>query len=308
MEQNNTFSKVAELWKADKKQYVKKSTYAAYCLLIQSHLLPDLGGKEDIREEDVQGLVNRKLESGLSQKTVRDILVVLKMILRYGAKYGQLSSHQIDIIFPTDREKSDLEVLTLAHQRQLMSYVKDHFTFLNLGIYICLSTGLRIGEVCALQWDDVDVASGVIRVNKTIQRIYLVDGEEKNTELIIDKPKTKNSIREVPMTKDLLALVRPLKKIVRSDFYVLTNAATPTEPRTYRCYFNKLQQQLGLPKMRFHGLRHSFATRCIESKCDYKTVSVLLGHSNISTTLNLYVHPNLDQKKKCIDTMNRLLK
>lgn len=308
MEQNNTFSKVAELWKADKKQYVKKSTYAAYCLLIQSHLLPYLSEKEDIREEDVQWLVNRKLESGLSQKTVRDILVVLKMILRYGAKYGLLPGHQIDVIFPTDREKQDLEVLTLAHQRQLMSFVKDHFTFLNLGIFICLSAGLRIGEVCALQWDDVDIASGVIRVNKTIQRIYLVDGEEKYTELIIDKPKTKNSIREVPMTKDLLALVRPLKKIVRSDYYVLTNAATPTEPRTYRCYFNKLQQQLGLPKMRFHGLRHSFATRCIESKCDYKTVSVLLGHSNISTTLNLYVHPNLEQKKKCIDTMNRMLK
>ena len=308
MKQNNSFSKVAELWKADKKQYVKKSTYAAYCLLIQSHLLPDLGEKEDIREEDVQRLVNRKLESGLSQKTVRDILVVLKMILRYGAKYGLLPGHQIDVIFPTDREKQDLEVLTLAHQRQLMSFVKDHFTFLNLGIYICLSAGLRIGEVCALQWDDVDVTSGVLRISKTLQRIYLVDGEEKHTEVIVDKPKTKNSIREVPMTRDLLALVKPLKKVVRSDFYVLTNAATPTEPRTYRCYFNKLQQQLGLPRMRFHGLRHSFATRCIESKCDYKTVSVLLGHSNISTTLNLYVHPNLEQKKKCIDTMNRLLK
>ena len=308
MEQNNTFSKVAVLWKADKKQYVKKSTYAAYCLLIQSHLLPDLGDKVDIREEDVQGLVNRKLESGLSQKTVRDILVVLKMIMRYGTKYGLLPSHQIDVIFPTDREKQDIEVLTLAHQRQLMTFVKDHFTFLNLGIYICLSAGLRIGEVCALQWDDVDVVSGVIRISKTLQRIYLVDGEEKYTELIVDKPKTKNSIREVPMTRDLLALVKPLKKVVRSDFYVLTNAATPTEPRTYRCYFNKLQQQLGLPRMRFHGLRHSFATRCIESKCDYKTVSVLLGHSNISTTLNLYVHPNLEQKKKCIDTMNRLLK
>ena len=131
---------------------------------------------------------------------------------------------------------------------------------------------------------------------------------EKSTELIVDKPKTKNSIREVPMTRDLIALVRPLKKVVRGDFYVLTNAPSPTEPRTYRVYFNKLLLQLGLPKMRFHGLRHSFATRCIESKCDYKTVSVLLGHSNISTTLNLYVHPNLEQKRKCIDTMGKLLK
>ena len=308
MEQKTTFSKVAELWKADKKQYVKKSTYAAYALLIQSHLLPELGEQEEVSEEDVQSFVNQKLEAGLSQKTVRDILVVLKMILRFGAKRGYWPLRQIDIIFPTERERQDIEVLTLANQRQLMSYVKEHFTFLNLGIFICLNAGLRIGEVCALQWDDIDVTAGVIRVSKTIQRIYLVDGDEKYTELIIDKPKTKNSIREIPMTRDLLSLVRPLKKIVRGDFYVLTNAANPTEPRTYRSYFNKLQKELGLPKMRFHGLRHSFATRCIESKCDYKTVSVLLGHSNISTTLNLYVHPNMEQKKKCIDTMGKMFK
>lgn len=308
MEQKTTFSKVAELWKADKKQYVKKSTYAAYALLIQSHLLPEFGGQDEIFEEDVQSLVNQKLESGLSQKTVRDILVVLKMILRFGAKRGYWPSRQIDIIFPTERERRDIEVLTLANQRQLMSYVKEHFTFLNLGIFICLNAGLRIGEVCALQWDDIDVASGVIHIGKTIQRIYLVDGQEKYTELIIDKPKTKNSFRDIPMTQDLLSLIRPLKKIVRGDYYVLTNSAAPTEPRTYRTYFNKLQKELGLPKMRFHGLRHSFATRCIESKCDYKTVSVLLGHSNISTTLNLYVHPNMEQKKKCIDAMGKMLK
>ena len=308
MEKNTTFSKVAELWKADKKQYVKKSTYAAYCLLIQSHLLPEFGNRNDIGEGIVQDFVNRKLALGLSQKTVRDILVVLKMILRYGAKHGLMELHQFDIVFPTERERQDIEVLTITNQRQLMTYVKEHFTFLNLGIFICLNAGLRIGEVCALQWDDIDVTVGVIRVNKTIQRIYLVDGEEKYTELIVDKPKTKNSLREIPMTRDLQALVRPLKKIVRGEFYVLTNAANPTEPRTYRSYFNKLQKVLGLPKMRFHGLRHSFATRCIESKCDYKTVSVLLGHSNISTTLNLYVHPNLEQKKKCIDTMGKMFK
>ena len=308
MEKNTTFSEVAAQWKADKKQYVKKSTYAAYCLLIQSHLIPELGEMTDIREEDVQGLVNRKLAAGLSQKTVRDILVVLKMILRFGAKHGLQELHQIDIVFPTERERQDVEVLTITNQRQLMTYVKEHFTFLNLGIFICLNAGLRIGEVCALQWDDIDVAAGVIRVSKTIQRIYLVDGEEKYTELIIDKPKTKNSIREIPMTRDLLTLVRPLKKIVRGDFFILTNAAAPTEPRTYRSYFNNLQNQLGLPKMRFHGLRHSFATRCIESKCDYKTVSVLLGHSNISTTLNLYVHPNIEQKRKCIDAMNKMFR
>lgn len=114
---------------------------------------------------------------------------------------------------------------------------------------------------------------------------YLVDGEERHTELIIDKPRTKNSIRDIPMTKDLLSMVKTLKKIVRDDYYVLTNETDPTEPRTYRVYFNGLIQELGLPKMRFHGLRHSFATRCIESKGDYKAVSVLPGYLNISTTL-----------------------
>lgn len=307
MEQNTKFSAVAALWKADKKRYVKKSTYATYSILIKSHLLPELGEKEDIREEDVQELVNRKLAAGLSRKTVKDILVILKMILRYGTKHGLLPGRQIDVIFPTERENKEVEVLTLANQRKLMGYVKENLNYLNLGILICLAAGLRIGEVCALQWDDIDVASGVIRVNKTIQRIYLVDGNEKFTGIIIDKPKTRNSFREVPMTRDLLGMVRQLKKRVCGDFYVLTNSHTPTEPRTYRYYFNKILHRLGLPEMRFHGLRHSFATRCIESKCDYKTVSVLLGHANISTTLNLYVHPNLEQKRKCINTMGKLL-
>lgn len=102
-------------------------------------------------------------------------------------------------------------------------------------------------------------------------------------------------------------MVRPVKKVVNGNFYVLTNEPQPTEPRTYRNYYKRLILSLGLPSMKFHGLRHSFATRCIESKCDYKTVSVLLGHSNISTTLNLYVHPNMEQKKRCIDRMFRTL-
>ena len=110
------------------------------------------------------------------------------------------------------------------------------------------------------------------------------------------------------MTKELLSIIKPLQKIVKGDYYVLTNDESPTEPRTYRNYYKKLLVKLDIPPIKFHGLRHSFATRCIESQCDYKTVSVILGHSNISTTLNLYVHPNFDQKKKCIDKMLKSLK
>ena len=110
------------------------------------------------------------------------------------------------------------------------------------------------------------------------------------------------------MTKDLLSVLKPIRKVVNGQYFVLTNEAHPTEPRTYRNYYKKLLDKLGIPPIKFHGLRHSFATRCIESQCDYKTVSVILGHSNISTTLNLYVHPNFDQKKKCIDKMLKSLK
>lgn len=303
MKKNTQFKSVVELWQADKQQFVKKSTFAAYSLLIANHLLPAFSETNDIYEEDVQQFVFKKLKEGLSQKSVKDILIVLKMILRYGAKHNLMEHRQIEIRFPTERERQEVEVLSKTNQRKIMEFVKNNFTFQNLGIYICLSAGLRIGEVCALTWNDIDAEQGVIYVNKTIQRIYLVGEIEKRTEVIIDTPKSKNSIREIPMTKELLRMIKPLKKVVNSSFFVLTNSAAPTEPRTYRNYYKRLMKQLDIPALKFHGLRHSFATRCIESNCDYKTVSVLLGHSNISTTLNLYVHPNMEQKKRCIEQM-----
>ena len=149
---------------------------------------------------------------------------------------------------------------------------------------------------------------GVVAVSRTLERIYVVDAERPYTKVIEGSPKTKNSVREIPLSKDLMRMLRPLAKIVNPDYYVLTNESRPTEPRTYRNYFNELTRRLGIPHLKFHGLRHSFATRCIESRCDYKTVSVLLGHADIGTTLNLYVHPNDDQKRSCINQMVKSLK
>ena len=305
---NKTFEEIVVLWQADKKQYVKRSTYSAYSLLVNNHLIPAFAGAYDVTEELVQSFVFTKLEQGLSQKSIKDILIVLKMILRFAVKQGFMQHREIDVKFPTERERQELEVLSRSSQKQIMEYVQRHFTFMNLGIYICLCAGLRIGEVCALVWDDIDVESEVINVSKTIQRIYVIEGGEKHTEVIIDTPKSKNSIREIPIAKDLLKMIKPFKKVVNGGFYVLTNSAQPTEPRTYRNYYKRLMKELDMPKLKFHGLRHSFATRCIESHCDYKTVSVLLGHSNISTTLNLYVHPNMEQKKKCVEQMFKALK
>ncbi|APA90699.1 MULTISPECIES: tyrosine-type recombinase/integrase [Myroides] len=308
MNTQKQLSEVIELWKIDKQQYVKKSSFSAYTLLIENHLLPIFGEQYEIEEADVQSFVLQKLEGGLSHKTIKDILIVLKMVLKFGAKNKWLSYTPFDIQFPTEREKQNLEVLSRAEQKKIMNYIQDHFTFKNLGVYICLSAGIRIGEVCALTWEDIDTDNGVISINRTIQRIYLIENGVRRTELILDTPKTKNSIRDIPISKDLLRILKPFKKIVNPSFFVLTNDAKPTEPRTYRSYYKKLMNELDMPELKFHGLRHSFATRCIESNCDYKTVSVLLGHSNISTTLNLYVHPNMEQKKKAIEQMFKTLR
>ena len=304
---SKTIREIAVAWKEYKRPYVKQSTMAAYVLILENHILPCFGESVSLNEKDVQAFVLQKLEKGLSIKSVKDILIVLKMVMKFGVKNEWMNYCEWDIEYPTTSDNKDLEVLSVANHKKILGYTQSHFTFMGLGIYVSLSTGLRIGEICALKWSDVNVIDGTITVNRTIERIYIIEGDKKHTELVISTPKTKNSCREIPMSKELLAMVKPLKKVVNADFYVLTNDVHPTEPRTYRNYYNKLMAKLSIPKLKYHGLRHSFATRCIEAGCDYKTVSVLLGHSNISTTLNLYVHPNMEQKKRCISRMFKSL-
>lgn len=302
-----TIREIAEAWKEYKRPYVKQSTMAAYVLILENHVLPEFGDNDSLHEHDVQAFVLKKIEHGLSAKSVKDILIVLKMVMKFGVKNEWMNHYEWDIKFPVNSQPKELEVLSVANHKKILDYVQHNFTFMSLGIYISLSTGLRIGEICALKWSDINVPDGTITVQRTIERIYMVEGEKKHTQLVINTPKTVNSCREIPISKELLAMVKPMKKVVNADFYVLTNEDKPTEPRTYRNYYNRLMEKLDIPKLKYHGLRHSFATRCIEAGCDYKTVSVLLGHSNISTTLNLYVHPNMEQKKRCINKMLKSL-
>lgn len=307
MVEDKLLKDIIEEWKEDKKQYVKKSTFAAYQLLIQNHILPRFGEMKEVKEEDVQSFALEKLSAGLSEKTIKDIIIVLKMILKFAVKNGYLDYVQIDVKFPTNQQKKELEVFSKSDQKKFMNYLRDNFTFKNLGIFICLSTGMRIGEICGLRWQDVDVDDGVIMVRHTLQRIYILDEGERHTEIILDTPKTSNSIRDIPMSSELLRIMKQFNKVVNDDYFVISNDINPIEPRTYRNYYKRLCKKLDIPELKFHGLRHSFATRCIEANGDYKTVSVLLGHSNISTTLNLYVHPNKEQKKKLINKMLKSL-
>lgn len=298
---------IANAWKEYKQHFVKQSSMAAYLLLLNKHILPEFGDCTELPEHEVQSFVLRKIKGGISAKTVKDILIVLKMIVQYGAKNGWINNYSWDIKYPANEQKKELDVMSTDNFKQILAYLQKNFTFQGLGIIITMNTGMRIGEICGLQWGDIDMDTHCISVQRTVERIYVMEGDKKFTKLVINTPKTQNSCRQIPMSKDLLALVKPLMKVVNKSYYVLSNSDKPLEPRTYRNYYKDLLAQLGIPDLKFHGLRHSFATKCIEAGCDYKTVSVLLGHANISTTLNLYVHPNADQKKRCIDKMLKSL-
>lgn len=304
----NSFEKVARDWLTDKARYVKQGTHSVYALQVENHLLPYFSNVDEITEKACQAFILQKIGQGLSLKTIKDLIITLKMIQRFGVKYFGWQYVEMDLKYPTQCKSPAIEVLPRECQCKIMKYVREHFTFRNLGILICLSTGMRIGELCALKWKDVDWVEGVIRVSRSLQRIYIIGADGRRTTKVIEStPKTGNSLRVIPLSRELKRMLKPLCKVVNPEYYVLTNEPKATEPRTYREYYRSLMKELGMPRIKFHGLRHSFATRCIESGCDYKTVSVLLGHANISTTLDLYVHPNLDQKRRCIDQMSKTL-
>ena len=303
-----TFSQVASLWKAHKRQYVKTTSYAAYVQHLNKHIIPRFGDHVIISADEIQDFANGLLGRGLALKTVKDSVLILKMIHRYGERLGAWPHLDFRIHYPTSaEEKKALPILSMPQQQRLIRHLRDNFSFRNLGLLICLHSGLRIGEICGLQWKDLDTIAGEIHVRKTVSRIWIHDGEERRYMLSIGSPKTSASVRDIPITKALADVIRPLRKIVNPEFYVVSNAPEPLEPRYYRDYYMKVLRELGIPPIRFHALRHSFATRCIESKCDYKAVSVILGHASISTTMDLYVHPGYAEKKKCVERMARAM-
>ena len=242
---------------------------------INNHLLDYFGNCTEIHDEDVQKFVFAKLDSGLKQKTVKDILMVLKMILDYGSRKGMFPSGKLDIRFPSEETRREMSVLSVGQQQKMMQAARENFDF----------------------------SRRTLTVSRTIQRVSRADDPLHRTSLLMGNPKTGNSIREVPLPAELASLAEKLRGGLPGGTYVISSRPTPTEPRVYRSYFARFLKRNGLPPINYHGLRHSFATRCVESGCDYKTLSAILGHSNISTTLNLYVHPSMEQKRRCIEKM-----
>lgn len=227
-----TIREIADAWKEEKCPYVKRSTFAAYMLTLENHLLPYFGDMTELSEPTVQSFVLDKLNTGLSVKTIKDILIVLKMIMKHGVKNKWMDHAEWDIKYPTNATPTEIEVLTVANHKKILDYIKNNFSFRALGIYLCLTTGLRIGEICALRWEDIDPQNGTLQVKRTIERIYILDGEKKHTELVINDPKTSSSVREIPLSAEALTLIKPLMKVVNTGFYVISNDSKPIAPIT----------------------------------------------------------------------------
>lgn len=295
-------------WLLEKKDYIKESTYANYSNNIFNHIIPKLGNYylNELNHKVIQDFLlelskngRKDNTGGLAEKTIKDITIIIKGSIKKGINEDKIKHIELTFNYPKDNKENKLYVLTKREQNKITNYVLENINSRNIGLLISLYSGIRIGELCALRWEDVDFKKNCLTINKTIQRVYIKDKNKNISKVIITTPKTKNANREIPINKDFLEILKKVKS--DKKHYILTGNEKYIEPRTYRKYFNKVLDELKIKHFNFHSLRHTFATNCISLGVDYKTVSELLGHANVNITLNLYVHPRYSQKKKCID-------
>ena len=301
----NCLSDDAAAFLAQKQQLLKPSSLSLYSNILRIYILPYFRSEAQLCQAGIEEFISDKLAEGLSFSTIQICIVVLKMLIRQRWISQGLPMAEIKLRWSGPACNSEhISSLNRQQHKEFCAYLTSHMDSRNLGLLICLCTGMRQGEVIGLQWKDVDTEGRLIHVRKTVQRLY---GGENSGERIIGLPKTSTSIRDVPITGKLMRILKAYKRMMHPETYIVSNDDVPAEARSYRAYYGRLTKKLGLPKVRFHGLRHSFATRCVESGCDYKTLSAILGHASIRTTMDLYVHPDNEQKRRCIEKMLRSL-
>lgn len=307
-----TVSVLMQEWMEFKRDEVKESTFVHYQNLIEKHILPALGPVplSALTSEMINNFLKKELHSGrtdgrggLSPKTVSDLRSVLLLGLKYADRQQYLCAVRKDIFAPR-AYKSPKIILTRQEQSKLEKFLCQHPDTVSLGILIALYSGLRIGELCALQWGDIYFESGIVRISKTVIRIQNADRDqqdEKKTRVMISYPKTECSKRLIPLPAFILNFLKEYRR--ETQIFLITNTIYYTEPRLYLRKYKQVLQKAGLPSYTFHTLRHTFATRCVESGFDTKSLSEILGHANVSTTMQNYVHPSLTLKKEQMDRL-----
>lgn len=304
-----TVKEISDQWLAEKKLTVKSASYSSYRRLLSNHIYPEFGGirctaltKQMLNRFISELLVSGRKDGGggLSPKTVRDVVVVLKAVFSYAHNEYNLADPTENIRLPRiDKGCEEQSVLEKTERIKLEYHLIHNQSKTNMGILLCLYTGLRIGELCALKWQDINFGTEQVSVTKTIQRISCDDG---TTELAVGSPKSVSSIRDVPIPEFIC------KELLRfkgsANAYILSGCGTPIEPRTMQNRFKAVLKQCGLHDRNFHSLRHTYATICIENGFDPKALSELLGHADVSITMNRYVHSSAEMKKRYVSRLN----
>ncbi len=307
------FRDFAEKWLDVTKSQVRESTYIKYRNMMNSYILPELGDVEwrSISRGSIERFCSRMLSvggknhKGLSPKTVSDIMSVIRHVFRYAFNYGEILPFDISTI-SVKREPKEMQVLSRKEQDTLYRFLYANLNDRNLGILICMFAGLRLGEICALRWEDISFAEQVIFVRQSMQRLQTNNLSGRKTKIIITAPKSRSSIRKIPIPKELANILFSYWK--GKQGYVLTGQINVfVEPRSMERHFKRILGQAGLEQVNFHVLRHTFATRCIEMDFDVKSLSELLGHANVNITLNRYVHPSMELKRKNMQRLSALL-
>ena len=290
-----TFGALFEEWMTATRLRVKASTFANYRRKADKHILPAFGKLryDHLSAELVHDFIRQKLNDGLSAKYVADIVIVMKSAAKYLSRVHDFSDPLTNVSLPR-AERRELCMFNATQQKQLCSYLKSHFDRTALCILLSLHMGLRVGEVCGLRWEDIDFAKSILTVRCTVQRISNGNG----TKLLIDSPKSCASRRTIPIPEFLLQQMLPLRGDESS--YILSDCDTPTEPRTLQQRFKRILQKVDLPSLNYHSLRHLFATNSIRMGFDVKTLSEILGHSSVETTLSRYVHSSMERKRECM--------
>lgn len=289
-------------WLLLQKNQIKESTYSTYKTHIENHIKPYFKDVyiSKMTNKEIQEFINDKImygrldhQGGLSVKTVKELVNIIKLSLK-----SAINNHIIEsIIFEFKYPKHNHIIQMLDHNecKQLIKYLKQERTFISIGILLILCTGIRIGELCALTNQDINLNKQELYIDKTLQRIYDIDNH--SSKIIISSTKTHHSTRIIPIPNTLL----PYLEIENNNYYFLTQNEKYIEPRTLRYHFKKILKKVNLSNVTVHSLRHYFASQCIELGFDYNCLSEILGHSSPSTTMNLYVHSKKEYKKTCMN-------
>ncbi|MCW6662796.1 site-specific integrase [Aerococcaceae bacterium NML190073] len=304
------FSDLSEMWLRSIQASVKESTWIKYRNILKCSIVPRLGNTHlsEIDYSAVSALCNELMEfggkdqSGLATKTVADALSLTKAVIKYASRMKYLTDRTaLDVSVKV--KNAPLRVLSVQEQQILISELTEELGFTGLGIYICLFTGIRVGELCALTWDDISLENNMIHIHRTMQRIQTPDGEKK-TAILIAEPKSQCSIRDIPITGTLREKL--MKQPIKEGYVLTGNKNKYVEPRTMQNRFKAIAERCGIRDVHFHTLRHTFATRCIEVGFDVKTLSEILGHANVNITSNRYVHPSMELKQRNMDKLSEL--